>query len=83
MFMERTVIVCNNDPPVPEPKGERVWMVFTNTEGIPLYFITSKESREYYYMYQVLADGSAKRLGRDRSPLELENKFAPNIVSGK
>lgn len=71
----------NDDQYALEPKGEYGWLVFKDTDGNPLYIITSKGNREYYYMYQVFKDRSIKKLGRDKSPAELERKFAPIIVS--
>ena len=57
------------------PKGERVWVGYYNTEHELLFILTSKESsREYFYLYE-LVDGTFKKLGRSRSPKELESKF--------
>lgn len=40
-----------------------------------MFIITSKESsRDYYFLYE-LVDGPFKKLGRARSPKELEEKF--------
>ena len=40
-----------------------------------MFIITSKESsRDYYFLYE-LVDGSFKKLGRARSPKELEEKY--------
>ena len=57
------------------PKGERVWVGYYNANHELLFILTSKESsREYYFLYE-LADGAFRKLGRARSPLELEEKF--------
>lgn len=36
--------------------------------------LTSKESREFYFLYE-LVDGEFKKLGKARTPKELEDKF--------
>ena len=57
------------------PKGERVWVGIYNKDHELMFIITSKESsRDYYFLYE-LVDGSFKKLGRARSPKELETKF--------
>ncbi len=57
------------------PKGERVWVGYYNADHELLFILTSKESsREYFYLYE-LVDGTFKKLGRSRSPKELESKF--------
>ena len=56
------------------PKGERVWVGIYNKDHELMFIITSKESsRDYYFLYE-LVDGSFKKLGRARSPKELEEK---------
>ena len=37
--------------------------------------LTSKPARDFYFLYEVLEDGSLKKLGKARSPTELEEKF--------
>ena len=57
------------------PKGERVWVGYYNAQHELLFILTSKESsRDYYFLYE-LVDGAFKKLGRARSPRELEAKF--------
>ena len=57
------------------PKGERVWVGYYDTGHELRFILTSKESsREYFFLYE-LADGAFKKLGRARSPKELETKF--------
>lgn len=56
-------------------RGEQVWVSYYNADHELLFILTSKESsREYFYLYE-LVDGSLKKLGRARSPKELEEKF--------
>lgn len=38
------------------------------------YITTSKPSREYYFLYE-LKDGKFVKLGKDRSPKVLEDKY--------
>lgn len=39
-----------------------------------IYYITSKETRDYYYLYKQVIDG-VERLGKDTNPLKLEMKY--------
>ncbi len=57
------------------PKGERVWVGCYNEVHELKFIITSKEtSRDYYFLYEVV-DGEFRKLGRAKSPKELEDKF--------
>lgn len=57
------------------PKGEHVWVGYYTEKHELMFIITTKEStRDFYYLYE-LADGKFKRLGKSRSPRELEEKF--------
>ena len=57
------------------PKGERVWVGYYNAPHELLFIMTSKEtSRNYYFLYE-LVDGTFRKLGKARSPKELEAKF--------
>lgn len=56
------------------PKGERVWVGYYNAEHELCFILTSKESREFYFLYE-LVDGEFKKLGKARTPKELEDKF--------
>lgn len=57
------------------PKGERVWVGYYNVQHELLFIMTSKEtSRDYYFLYE-LVDGTFRKLGKARSPKELEAKF--------
>lgn len=57
------------------PKGERVWVGYYNAQHELLFIMTSKEtSRDYYFLYE-LVDGTFRKLGKARSPKELETKF--------
>ncbi len=56
------------------PKGERVWVGCYNQTNELKFIITSKEARDFYFLYE-LVDGEFRKLGRSRSPKELEEKF--------
>lgn len=57
------------------PKGERVWVGYYNQSNELMFIMTSKEaSRDYYFLYE-LVDGEFRKLGRAKSPKELEDKF--------
>ena len=56
------------------PNGERLWTSYYDSNGELLFVITSKHTRDFYFLYE-LVDGEFKRLGRAKSPLELEERF--------
>lgn len=57
------------------PKGERVWVGYYNQAHELKFIVTSKETmRDYYFLYE-LVDGEFRKLGKSRSPKELEDKF--------
>lgn len=56
------------------PKGEIVWVSYYNTEHELQYIITSKPVRDFYFIYKY-ENGDFKKLGRSKSPVELEEKF--------
>ena len=58
-------------------KGERVWVGYYNTDHELVFILTSKQPRDYYFLYE-LVNGKLKRLGRAKSPTELEEKFEVN-----
>lgn len=55
------------------PKTERIWTHIITKSGE--YYITSKESRDYYYIYRLDGDRAVK-LGKSRSPADLEKSYA-------
>lgn len=57
------------------PKGEIVWVGYYNQNGECIFILTSKPARDYYFLYEVNADGSLKKLGKTKEPPELERKF--------
>ena len=57
------------------PKGELVWTSYYNTASELMFIVTSKSAmRDMYFLYE-LVDGSLIKLGKAKSPLELEEKF--------
>ena len=55
------------------PKTERIWVKRITEKG-ETYYITSKDTRDYYFLYKI--DGEkAVKLGKAKSPLELEQKY--------
>lgn len=56
------------------PKGERVWVGYYNSNHELRFILTSKESRDFYFLYE-LVEGNFRKLGKARSPMELEEKF--------
>lgn len=59
------------------PKGEIVWLEYS-AGGVPMFLMTSKEARDFYFLYKVCEDGSVQKLGRAKTPTELERKFQVN-----
>lgn len=57
------------------PKGEIIWVGYHDASGELCFIITSKEkSRDFYFLYEYV-DGQFRKLGKSRSPKELEEKF--------
>ena len=56
------------------PKGEHVWVGYYNSDHELRFIITSKENREYYFLYE-LVDGQFKKLGRAKEPPELVERY--------
>lgn len=57
------------------PKGEIVWVSYQKGNGTPICILTSKPARDFYFLYEVKPDGSLAKLGKARSPTELEERF--------
>lgn len=55
------------------PKNEKIW-VKRITEKDETFYITSKEARDYYFIYKY-ENGKATKLGKAKSPLDLEEKY--------
>lgn len=57
------------------PKGERVWVGYYNRAGELLFILTSKEARDWYYLYK-FENGVFKKLGKAHEPPELISRFS-------
>lgn len=58
------------------PKGETVWVCYNNRNGETMFIVTSKGAdRSAYFLYEVQKDNTCKKLGKSRSPVDLEKKF--------
>lgn len=56
------------------PKGEIVWVAYYNSKKELQYIITSKPTRDFYFIYKY-ENRDFKKLSRSKSPAELEEKF--------
>lgn len=57
------------------PKNEIPWVSYIGSDGQTVCVLTSNKTREYYYLYKVLPDGSLEKLGKAKTPPELEKKY--------
>lgn len=57
------------------PKNEIVWRRYYDTDGKLRYITTSKQTRDFYFLYEVSESGETKKLGKGTNPPELEEKF--------
>ena len=55
------------------PKSEHAWVGYYDKSDNLQFVITSKESRDFYYLYNV-SDGKATKLGKARDPTDLVSK---------
>lgn len=58
------------------PKSEIVWMEIIGFDN-NTYYITSKPTRELYFIYKMI-DDKAQKLGQSKSPISLEKKYITN-----
>lgn len=56
-------------------KGEKICVKYFKSNGEQVFVLTSKANSDYFFLYEVNPDGSMKKLGKSRSPTELEEKF--------
>ena len=59
------------------PKGEIIWVSYYNSHHDLVFIVTSKATREYYFLYEVI-EGEFKKLGKSKNPIELEARFNVN-----
>lgn len=61
------------------PKGEKLWWMYKNKSGRPIFLLTSKlNNRDNYYLYEITPEEELVKLGRAKTPPELEKKFHVN-----
>ena len=60
------------------PKGETAMVCYRNRNGVPVFLLTTKGAREFYFLYSVSESGALTKLGKARSPKELEQKYDVN-----
>ena len=56
------------------PKGEIVWVGHYDINHELRFITTSKPARDFYFLYEVV-DGEFVKLGKDKNPKKLEEKF--------
>ena len=56
------------------PAGEIAWVRYLNKAGETICIITSKESRDCYFLYDLI-DGKFVKRGKAKEPPELIEKF--------
>lgn len=61
----------------PYPRGEIPWIRYQNAKGELKFLLTSKEARDWYFLY-CYVDGKFEKLGKAHTPPELEKKF--NVI---
>lgn len=55
------------------PNTEQIWVIRKTDKG-EIFYITSKETRDFYFLYKD-ENGKAVKLGKAKSPLDLEEKY--------
>lgn len=58
------------------PSGERLFVSYYTESGVLKFILTSKkDNRNNYYLYSVDENNNVTKLGRAKTPPELERKF--------
>jgi hypothetical protein len=58
------------------PKGETARVGYYNRSGDRVFLLTEKQNGDrWFFLYEDQPDGTIKKLGRAKSPVELENKY--------
>ena len=55
------------------PRSEILWLTYERKDGA-VFYITSKAIRDYYFCYKMVG-GKAEKLGKAKSPLDLEERY--------
>lgn len=56
------------------PKGETVWVTYLNTSKEIKFIITSKPTRDAYFLYELVGD-EFKKVGKARTPTKLVETY--------
>lgn len=56
------------------PRGENIWTSYYTSSGELMFIVTSKSQRDFYYLWE-LNGLEFKKLGRAKTPAELEEKY--------
>lgn len=64
------------------PKSEIQWVEYRNSDGNITHIMTSGESRGFYMLYEKKGEDFVK-LGKAKSPSDLEDKFLIKKKRGK
>ena len=59
------------------PKTEKIWVKITTDDGNIFYTTSKVNDRVFYYLYKFV-DGKAIKLGKAKSPIELDEKYIKN-----
>lgn len=65
------------DDEIKPPRGEKIWTAGYNSDGLLLYFLTTKVNTHGPFFIYAVEDGAYRKLGSSKSPLILEEKFFP------
>lgn len=60
------------------PKSECIWVQRTTLSGDVFYTTSKDNDRSMYFIYKMI-DGKAVKLGKNKSPMELERKYVEGI----
>jgi hypothetical protein len=60
------------------PNGEVVWVSICDSPDHVRYIITSKKTRDTYFLYE-LVNGKYVKRGKGANPLELEERYVEYI----
>ena len=56
------------------PRGEIIWMTYYKNEKLK-YVITSKPTREWYFLYEVSKTGSLTKKEKAKTPIEFKQIY--------
>ena len=65
-------------------RGEVIWeriYVVSNGEEHCRFLITSDKKRDTYFLYEVAEDGTAKKIHKARTPVQIWNKYLHGVFN--